>query len=774
MYKNFWLAIFLLYALGASAVSMQVSEIIVEGNKRIDRETVLHAAGLHVGQKIGTEDLNTALKKVFGTGFFLDAAIESRHGKVIFKLIESATVKEIAFEGNKAITDKILKKDSTLHVGMIYDKKNVQYEVQKVLAIYRAKGYFNATVSPQVVARDHNRVDIVFEILEGTPAKIAAINFTGNTHFGDWDLAGVISTKESFWWKFFSSDDIYDPSRIEMDKELLRKFYLNHGFIDFKVISASSELIAHSNSFVINFSLEEGPRYEFGNIKIDAQLKGLSPEEIESEIIVTEGAWYSAEGVEESVEALTQRVSALGYGFVDISPILTINRNIHKVDLKFAIQEGPKVFVNHIIIHGNTRTVDEVIRRECMLAERDPFNASRLRSSERRINALGYFKKVKLDDTAAIDKPGWVDVNLEVEEQSTGDINFSIGYSTTDGPVGMMRLAERNLFGRAYELSSTLQLAKRNKQISVDFVNPYLFGRDLAYGVGVFYTKYDRDDTSSYNECSVGARHWIGYTLLPHLVERWSYSISRDNVGTVGKDAFPLVQQEKGRFTNSGIGHELIYDRRDNRFVATRGYFLTMNNQLSGLGGNVRYLKNTLIGAYYKTIREHVVLSIDGQIGFISGLGKRVRISDKFLLGGNNLRGFDYGGVSPHGYGTSAGNKNKNWNDALGGDVIVNMSAQINFPLGLPEDFSVSGHVFIDAGTLWDTKLAQRVKSYNAKNATNKIRAYNSKKIRAAAGVGISWASPMGVIGIDYAVPFSKAKGDQTRALLFQMGTSKF
>lgn len=773
MCSRFFFLIFMICA-PVFAGSMQVSEFVVDGNKRIDDATVVYATGLRVGQKIMQDDLNHALKKVFETGFFLDATIDYNHGHVVIKLIESATIKEIAFEGNKSITDKILQKDSPLRVGMIYNKKNVQYEVQKMLAMYRAKGYFSATVSPKVVARDQNRVDIIFEINEGRQATIADINFTGNTHFGDWDLSGVISTKESIWWKFFSSDDVYDPSKIEMDKELLRKFYLNHGFVDFRVVSVSAEFIPHSNSFVINFALEEGERYQFGNVAIDSKLKGLPSDALMHELTIQDGQWYSAEDVEVNVEMLTQLVGVLGYGFVEVMPVPTIDRDAHKVGLKIDIKEGPRIFVNNILIHGNTRTVDEVIRREFVLAERDPFNESRLKTSERRVGGLGFFKDIKMVEVPSTGKPGWVDINLDVTEQSTGDVNFSVGYATTDGPVGMIRLAERNLFGRAYEVSSTLQLAKRNKQVSLDFVNPYLFGRDLAYGIGVFYTKYDRDDTSSYNERSVGIRNWIGYTLLPHLVQRWSYSISRENVGTVGENAFPLVQQEKGKFTNSDIGHELSYDRRDNRFVATRGYFVTISNQFSGLGGNVRYIKNTLTAAYYKTLGENIVLSVDGQCGTISGLGKRVRISDKFLLGGNNLRGFDYGGVGPHGFGASPSNKKKDWDDALGGDIMFNMSAQINFPLGLPEDFSVSGHVFLDAGTLWDTKLSKRVKSYNKDNPNNKIGAYNSKKIRAAAGLGISWASPMGVIGIDYAVPFSKAKGDQTRALLFQIGTSKF
>lgn len=774
MCNRFFFAIFLVCVSGVFAGSMQISEFVVDGNQRIDTATVVHATTLRVGQKITQADLNTALKKVVGTGFFLDATVDYSHGKVLIKLIESATIKEIAFEGNKSIADKILQKDSPLRVGMIYDKKSIQYEVQKMLAMYRAKGYFSATVAPKVVARDQNRVDIVFEITEGNPAKIADINFTGNKHFGDWDLTGVISTKESIWWKFFASDDTYDPSKIEMDKELLWKFYRNRGFVDFRIASVAAEFIPHSNSFVINFTLEEGERYEFGAITIDSKLKGLPSDALISDLTIKEGRWYSAEDVEMNVEILTHLVGVLGYGFVEVLPVPTIDRDTHKVSLKLEIQEGPRVFVNHILIHGNTRTVDEVIRREFVLAERDPFNESRLKSSERRVSGLGFFKNVKMGETPAIGKPGWVDINLDVAEQSTGDVNFSVGYATTDGPVGMIRLAERNLFGRAYELSNTLQLAKKNKQISFDFVNPYLFGRDLAYGIGVFYTKYDRDDTSSYNERSVGIRNWVGYTVLLHLVQRWSHSISRDNVGTVGENAFPLVKQEKGTFTNSDIGHELSYDRRDNRFVATRGYFVTMSNQFSGLGGNVRYLKNTLTAAYYKTLRENVVLSVDGQAGTISGLGKRVRISDKFLLGGNNLRGFDYGGAGPHGFGASPSNKKKGWDDALGGDIMVNMSAQINFPLGLPEDFAVSGHIFLDAGTLWDTKLSKRIKSYNQQNPSNKIGAYNSKKIRAAAGLGISWASPMGVIGIDYAVPFLKAKGDQTRAILFQIGTSKF
>ena len=751
----------------------QIVDYKIIGNERVEKEAIAEALSLAKGQYLTDEELNQRLKKLYDIGFFTDVAFKIVNGILHIHVVERPTINQVIFEGNHGVTDKILSKEMKIKARAIYSKQLIQHEVQRLLAIYRAKGYFGAKIYPKIIKQDQNRVDVIFEIEEGDPAKIASINFVGNNDFSSWQLESVITTKESIWWKFFSTDDIYDPDKLEMDRDKLRKFYLNRGYVDFRILSATAELLPRYDAFIITFNLEEGKRYEFGKITIENELKHVPTEPLEKAIPIATGDWYSAELVEQTIELLVDKVGDIGCAFVDIIPIPEIDEKQGVVNLKFVVKEGPKIFINRINIGGNTRTVDSVIRREMALAEGDAINASKLRLSDRKLSNLGFFKKVDISEEPLKGHPNMKDINVTVKEQSTGDINFSVGYATTDGIMGMIRLAERNLFGRAYELSSTLEMAKRRKSFAIGFVNPYFTGRELALGVDLFYTKVNRADSSSYDERSVGAGTWIGYFLSSHLIQRWSYKISQDTIGTAGTDAFPLIQEEKGRFISSSITHELTYDVRNNRFMPTQGYVMSLSNEFAGVGGNNRYLKNMLSGAYYYPISEKITFGLDAQVGFLTEVGRRIRINDKFMLGGQSLRGFDYSGVGPHGYGVTAKNKNK-WDDALGGDVILVASAQINFPLGLPEDLAISGHLFVDAGTLWDSKLNNRIARYNQKNPNNKIAASNSKKIRASVGAGISWASPIGVIGLDYGYVLSKAKGDITRPLLLQLGTGRF
>lgn len=752
----------------------QINAIETIGNQRISNDTILDVLDIHPQQVIQPDDLDRFLKRLYKTGYFSDVKLNINGNTLEVNVVERPTVDQIAFEGNAKIADKILKTQMKLKTRAVLAQKIIRFETQRLLAIYRAKGYFGAKVEPKIIQKEHNRVDVVFEIEEGDPARIEAIHFKGNKDFSGWTLSSIISTKETAFWRFWASDDVFDPDRLEMDREELRKFYLNKGYVDFRIRSATAELVPTLDAFVLNFDLEEGARYKFGKITIDNRVKKLPLENPESELVIAEGEWYSAELVELVAERLVEEISSKGMAFVDVTPIPDVDEKNHVVNLRLEIKEGPRFYLRHIKIHGNTRTIDPVVRREFLLAEGDAINPSLLKISERRLKNLGFFKKVDITKSPVAGSGDELDLNVSVEEQSTGDINFNVGYGTIDGFMGVIRVTERNLFGRGYELGSALELAKRRKTISMDFMNPFFMDRRLALGGRVYYTKLNRDSTSSFSERAVGASVWTAYTLMPNLVQRWNYSLSQQDIRPDGGSVFPLVSQDKGKFIASAIGHELSFDKRNNRFMPSRGYIVSMNNEVTGVGGNLRFLKNMITGAYYYPISEDITFGVDAQYGFLTEMGRLIRIGDKFTLGGQSLRGFDYGGAGPHGYGASATNKNK-YDDALGGDHIFTLSAQVNFPLGLPDDLAVSGHVFFDAGTLWDSKLNKRVESYNSRaSAANQIGAYNSKKIRASIGVGISWMSPMGMIGLDYGYVLSKAKGDQTRPLLFQLGGGRF
>ncbi len=760
------LSLFLFAAVTAVAMNPQVvKNIEVTGNQRLEKETIISFANLHVGDSLTEEASLEAVKKLFSTGYFKDISLSYHEGTLIIQVVENPTINRVVLEGNHSVNDKTLNTGLKIRPRMLLNQPAIQEELQRLLAIYRMKGYFATKVNPQIIKLDQNRVDLIFDIHEGEPTKIEAINFIGNNSFSDWDLASLLSTKETIWWKFFSTDDVYDPDKIEMDREELHKFYLNKGYADFRVLSVDAELTPNFESFIITFHVSEGERYQFGSLKIDNAIPELDTEELKELLTVSEGDWYSAVEVENSVEALTNEIGRKGFAFIKVKPIPTVDSVKHIIDIKFEVREGPKIFIDKINIHGNTRTVDQVIRREFSLAEGDAFNSSKLRSSERMLNNLGFFKKVDLRKEPIPGQPDRVNINLDVEEQPTGDFNFGGGFSTTEGPLGMISVSERNLFGRAYELGGRLQIAKRSKHINVDFMNPAFLDRKLVAGVGLFGSKIDRSDVSSYTERKYGTRGWFGYYLAPSLSQTWSYTISNTRIQGISSNAYPLIAQQKGSYMTSAIGHDISYDKRDNRFAPTKGYIIILSNEYAGVGGNVKYLRNTLSGAYYHPLTEHIILGLDAQGGILNKMGKSLRIADKFTLGGESLRGFDYSGVGPHGIGYD--------DAALGGNVMFVSSAEISFPLGLPKDFALSGHVFIDAGTLWDTYLGKDIKNYNATHP-RPISAYNIRGMRAATGLGISWASPMGVISVDYAKVLKKQNGDETKALLIRFGSGKF
>ncbi len=773
----FLLSFFIMTLMGSFPAfsNYTIETVDVSGNVRLDPAYIKDVLDIRSGQLVSDSLLNNKIKKLFQTGLFRDLSFDVKGNTLVVTVQEHPTINEIAFEGHSGVREKVLKTKMKIAPRGIYSEEKIKYEVQRLLAIYRAKGFFSARVLPKIIKRAHNRVDVVFEIEEGDPTKIAAINFVGNKVVSDWDLASVISTKESAWWKFFSQDDFFDSDKLQLDREKLRNFYLNRGYVDFRIFSVTAELMPDYKGFVITFNLEEGGRYKFGALKIENQIRGLDTQVIEDALNIKEGDWHSAELIETAIEDITDAVSKQGYSFVEVVPTSQVDEKEKRMGVTFIVKPGPRLFINEINISGNIRTVDEVIRRELSFAEGDPLNFSKLRNSEKKLNYLGFFKDVKITKKQVAGKEGVVDADVSVTEQSTGDINFSIGFATADGPLGIIRVAERNLFGRAYELSTALEMAKRRKSLSADFMNPYLFGRNLAWGVGAFWMKVNRDSDSSYNEQSLGTRTWVSYFLTEHLIQRWNYQISRDIVGTPGTGVFPLIAQDKGKFITSAVGHEISLDYRDNRLKPTDGFSITLSNEYAGVGGKVKYLKNILSGAFYQKLTERVILEVHAQAGMMNEIGgKSIRVNDKFMMGGTSLRGFDYSGVGPHGYGASAGNRNSYDESSLGGDTSVLVSAQVNFPLGLPEDLAVSGHVFADAGSLWDRKIGKRVSAYNSRNPTSQIGVYNSKKIRSSVGAGISWASPMGVITIDYGHVLTHAKGDERRAIIFSMGSSRF
>lgn len=762
MHRLFLIVLFINMVMGpafeASAVEegVPISAVQVRGNQRIESDTILgYVPNLKPGVVVSSDVINQSLKDLYRSEYFSDVHLKQEGSIFVIQVTESPSINRIAFEGNSKLSDKILHTEMKIQPRQLLNKIKIQHEIERILAIYRAKGYFGAQVVPQVIHRDQNRVDVIFEITEGKVAEIKKIVFMGNKKFSDDQLKTLMIIKESKWWRFFSSSDVYDPDRLEADKENFRKFYLSKGYADFKIVSATSELVPSKDGFIITFFLEEGDRYHFGNIDIKTEIPTLKIEQIRPKLKSEKGEWYSSFSIEKDTETITSVAGDYGYAFVDVRPLPKKNERLKTVDITYQIEKAPKVFISQIKILGNTRTVDSVIRRQFQVAEGDAFNATKLRASDRAIENLGFFKKVDMRHTPILSDPEKANVEVEVEEQSTGEINFSVGYNTAGGPFGMIKLLERNLFGRAYQFNNILYYGKKSKSLDVSLENPYFLDKDLLLGVGFVRGEENQESESSYKRTTTGARTWVGYNLADFLIQQWSYSLMFDKIGSIASNASSQIRSQAGSKTASVVGHSMIYDKRDFKFTPTEGYVTRMNNDVAGLGGNVKYFKNTIGGAYYYTPIDDLTLSIESELGAIQPMsGQQLRIVDKFVLGGTSLRGFEFAGVGPR---SKSGNE-----DALGGDRMFTTSLEGGFPIGASKEIGLKGTVFLDMGTTWDTKLA----------ASNDI--YNYKALRMAAGFGLSWSSPMGLIRLDFGFPIMKKPGDKTTVILLNFGTGRF
>jgi outer membrane protein insertion porin family len=726
-----------------------IADIRVEGNQRIEADTVLSYIQINPGDRFEADEVDRALKALFGTGLFADVSIGRDADILVVKVVENPIINRIAFEGNRRIEDKVLEAEIQLRPRIVYTAARAQADAKRILDIYRRSGRFAATVEPKIIPLEQNRVDLVFEITEGDITEISRIDFVGNKVFSDSTLRGEILTKESSWYRFLTSDDTYDPDRITVDREALRTFYLTEGYADFRVISANAELSPDQKSFFITFTVEEGERYKFGPVDIRSSLKDLDPETLRGELSTEEGDWYNAKELEATIARLTDRVGDLGYAFVRVEPLLEKDSVAKIIGVTYEIQEGPRVYVERIEISGNVRTLDKVIRREFLLVEGDAFNNSKIARSRQRIQNLGFFSTVNLTTTEG-STPDRAIVQVEVEEQSTGELSFGIGYSTNDGPIGDISLRERNLLGKGQDLRLSFVLSGRRSQVDLSFTEPYFLDRNLSAGIDAFYIRTNQSE-SSFDEKSFGGGFRFGWEWAEFLRQTTYYRLSQDEIYNIEPDASPAVQQQRGTTISSVVGHELAYDRRNSRLFPTDGYIIRLRNDAAGLGGDIRYLRTRFGGAYYQPIFEGVVASTTAEIGYIHGLGQDVRITDAFFLGGATLRGFEVAGVGPRDVSTPAG-------DSLGGNKYFSGSVELLFPLGLPEEYQVNGRIFSDFGTLYDTDANVGI-----------IR--DSSSIRMSVGGGFTWVSQFGPLAVDLGYPVLKEDFDREELFRISVGT---
>jgi outer membrane protein insertion porin family len=726
-----------------------IDEIRVVGTQRIDPATVNSYMQINPGDRYSAARVDDSLKTLFNTGLFADVTLRREGNSLIVQVVENPIINRIAFEGNRRLDDETLQAEVSLRPRVVYTRTKVQSDVRRLLDVYRRSGRFAATVDPKVIQLPENRVDLVFEIEEGGSTGIRSINFIGNVEFSDGSLRDVIQTTESNFYNFLASNDTYDPDRLSFDRELLRRFYLSEGFADFRVVSAIAELTEDREDFIVTFTLDEGPLYAFGELDVSSQLRGVEVEDLVGLIDAEPGDIYDATEVENTVQAVTDALGERGFAFVDVRPRVDRDRDELKINVTYEVREGPRVFVERIDIGGNVRTLDEVIRREFTLAEGDAFNTAKLRRTRQRLQDLGFFARVDVNNNPG-SAPDRTVISVDVQEQSTGELSIGAGFSSTAGLLSDLTIRERNLLGRGQDLRLSTTLATRQQQIDLSFTEPYFLERELAAGVDAFYRTTDFGDRSSFQEDEAGFGLRAGYQLTPRLRHTARYTFSRDRIDDLAADASPAIRAQEGTFSTSSIGNEFFYDARNSRFTPTDGYFLRYDVDLAGLGGTERFLRNEVSAGIFESLfGTSIVGSLDGSAGLISDLDDEIRISERFFLGGAKLRGFELGGLGPRDVSTD---------DSLGGTQFYRASAEMQFPLGLPEEFDIKGAVFSDVGSVWG-------------NDDPFPNIEDSSSLRASVGIGLGWVSPAGPIRIDLTRAVLKEDFDKTEFFSFSFGT---
>jgi outer membrane protein insertion porin family len=725
-----------------------IKEIIVEGTRRIDPATVHSYMTVKEGEHYSSDEINRSLKKLYSTGLFRDVTINQEGANVIVRVVENPVINKIAFEGNKDLEDDALNVEIQLRPRVVFTRTRVQQDVKRVLELYRRSGFFAAVVEPKIIQLEQNRVDLVFEINEGAKTGIKQISFIGNKEFSDSNLQEIILTRVSRWYRFFSSVDTYDPDRLTFDRELLRRFYLEHGYADFRVVSAVAELAPDRSSFFITFTIEEGARYKFGALKLESKIKEIDPKSLQHLVRAELGDWYSSKKVEADIAAITKEVGNRGFAFIAVRPVVRRDPKARIIDITYAVNEGPRTFVERIDIRGNVRTLEQVIRREFRLVEGDAFNAAKLRRSKQRIQNLGFFSK-----SSVTKKPGSARdkaiIEVDVEEQSTGELTIGAGFSTSDGPLGEVSLRERNLLGRGQNLGVNARISARSQSYRLSFTEPYFLDRELSASTSIFRTTRNRGNQSGFDEERTGASTGFGYRINEQWSHNVRYGLELQNLTNVESDASRFIRAQEGEKVKSSIGHTLTYDIRDNRQDPTEGYIVRLNNVFAGLGGDIRNFNSVLKAQYFYPFGKQWIGSLKGEVGHIFGIGQDVRVLDRFNLGGDNFRGFDTAGIGP---------RDRATDDALGGLTRAVATAEVAFPLGLPEEFGLRGAFFTDVGTVFGTEETG-------------VGIDDKAEPRVTIGAGIGWKSPLGPLRIDFGYPILKQDFDKTEFVKFSFGT---
>jgi outer membrane protein insertion porin family len=795
----------------ATADTAAAQQIVVQGNRRVEASTIQSYFRLAPGERLDDFKIDNAYKALIGTGLFQDVQIRRAGAQIVVSVVEAQVINRVQFEGNRRVKDDVLKLEVQSKPRGTFSRPVVQSDVQRILDIYRAAGRYDIRVEPKIIELPNNRVDLVFEITEGPKTTVKRINFVGNKALSDSRLKDVIKTAETGLLSFLKSADVYDRDRIEADRELLRRFYLKSGYADIRIVSTLTEYDPGQSGFVVTFAIEEGDLYRFGTVDTVSTVRDVDAGALRARLRMRSGGVYNAEAVEKTVEDMTVEMSKRGYAFAQVRPRGDRDFQTRIINVSFVVEQGARVYIERLNIRGNTRTRDKVIRREFEIAEGDAYNRVLIDRAERRLKNLNFFKTVRITNEPG-SAPDRIVINVDVEEQPTGEFSIAGGYSTAQGFLGEISVAERNLLGRGQFAKAAVQYGEYARGLELSFAEPYFLGNRVLVGLDAFYKQTLQNNYQSYDSRTFGGGLRIGLPLREDLSVTLRYSAytqkitlptAYNNCNNVNPDfvnsaptpdriadgtftapsdatlgncfsdgeASLAVKQAvaQGDMLTSLAGYTLAFNTLDNNKAPTGGLYAELRQDFAGLGGDVSFMRTSADIRYYYELYSNIVLMLRGQAGHIVGFGHQqgvdaygnlielpaLRMLDHFFMGPNLVRGFATSGIGPRDltYGTNF--------DALGGTKYWGATAELQFPIpGVPKDLGVRLAVFADAGSVWDYQGPTQTQLQQMFQGQTITPSSDDMKVRASVGAGILWDSPFGPLRLDYAHAFLKESCD--------------
>ncbi len=798
-----------------------VRAVLIRGTERLEPETVRSYLNLNIGDRYDRDRTDQALKALFASELFADATIRDDNGALTVEVKENPVINRIIIEGAKRVKEDKIREEIRLAPRQIFTRSKARADVGRILELYRRSGRFAASVEPKIVQLEQNRVDVVFEMNEGPKSKVRQINILGNDKFKESQIRGAMATRQSRAWKFFASNDTYDPDRLAYDQQKLRQFYLTNGYADFRVVSSVAELTPDGKDFIVTYVLDEGERYKFGKVELESQIRDIKPKEFRPLIKIEPGDWYDAQKIENTVEGLTETAGLLGYAFADVRPQFDRDKEKREMNVTFQIGEAPRVYVERVQVNGNTVTIDPVIRREFRLAEGDAFNSIKVKRSRDRLLGLGYFQdKLEIEQKPG-SSPDKVILEANVQEKPTGELQVSAGFSSLERFILSLSIRQRNFRGRGQELRASANISSFSKSIEAGFTEPYLFGKNLALGFDVFrrdfrsFNQIGTTRNTTYNQVSTGFQVRTGFPLTEFWAASFRYGLSFEDV-SLDRDLFfsplPITDASTcdplkagrylcdalGKRTVSSIGYSIIFNNVNNPRRPSSGQRFSVSQDLAGIPTGVKYLRTRANYDWYHALfGSGFVLNLGGEAGAIFGYGgDDVRLTDRFFLGQPQMRGFNIRGVGPRvlrqplaADGTVITDRNSVADDALGGKAYYLARAEVQIPLGASgAELGLRPSIFADVGAVWNVtqpvlscqngpttvvgpNCAAAGTNASFPNGFREVFLGDSPSPRLSVGIGVSWNSPFGPFRFDLAKALLKQEGDFTQTFQFNVGT---